>query len=267
DIYNEDQVCALYSELLLMAYIGSHINIVNLVGAVTKRIFYVVMEYCCNGCLRNYLIENKKNYDRLKSNKRKQNRKQYSRNFEDDEEECNDSSCKKLLDYNSVALEDLISYAYQIARGMDYLASMKMIHRDLAARNVLLAEDNVAKICDFGMAKDCYKYDVYTKQSQAMVPVKWLAIESLTHKIYSTKSDVWSFGVLMWELFTFGADPYHGVQMNDRFVERLRNGMRLNQPDTCPDEIYELMKTCWNDDPAGRPNFANLVKSFEDLLQ
>ncbi|KAI4789794.1 hypothetical protein KUCAC02_035024 [Chaenocephalus aceratus] len=114
-------------------------------------------------------------------------------------------------------VRELVSAAYQVSRGMDYLASRKCIHRDLAARNVLVTEDNVMKIADFGLARDVHHIDYYKKTTNGRLPVKWMAPEALFDRIYTHQSDVWSFGVLLWEIFTLGGSPYPGVPVEELF--------------------------------------------------
>ncbi|XP_054166017.1 vascular endothelial growth factor receptor 1-like [Oppia nitens] len=162
---------------------------------------------------------------------------------------------------------DLLCYAFQCARGMQYLAHRKLIHRDLAARNVLLAEDNIVKICDFGLAKDVYKYDNYVKKNDGPLPIKWMAIESIRDKVFTSKSDVWSFGILLYEFFTLGGNPYPGIEIDEEFYKRLKSGYRMEKPDFAPKEIYELMTHCWSAEPKERPDFMEIADFIGALLE
>lgn len=101
----------------------------------------------------------------------------------------------------------------------------------------MLAEDNIVKICDFGLAKDIYKYDNYVKKGDGPLPIKWMAIESIRDKVFTTKSDVWSFAILLWEFFTLGGNPYPGVEIDEEFYKRLKNGYRMEKPDFMPNNM------------------------------
>ncbi|KAK4316390.1 hypothetical protein Pmani_012440 [Petrolisthes manimaculis] len=161
---------------------------------------------------------------------------------------------------------ELLRWAYQIAKGMEYLSFRKVLHGDLAARNILLAENSIVKISDFGLSKDIYKSKNYKKKNDGLVPVKWLALESLQEGVFSTQSDVWSFGVLMWEIFSLGKVPYPGVEVDDIFVTKLEAGLKLDQPKYSTRELYCLMVECWNHNPMERPSFSNLQISLGDIL-
>ncbi|GFY60972.1 vascular endothelial growth factor receptor 1 [Trichonephila inaurata madagascariensis] len=141
-----------------------------------------------------------------------------------------------------------------------------LIHRDLAARNVLLAEDKVVKICDFGLAKDCYKYENYVKKGDGPLPIKWMAIESIRDHVFTTKSDVWSFGILMWEFFTLGRNPYPGIEIDEEFYKKLSAGYRMERPDYCPEDVYHIMQDCWLENPDDRPRFNEISDTLGGLL-
>ncbi|XP_040571322.1 fibroblast growth factor receptor 2 isoform X1 [Lepeophtheirus salmonis] len=149
---------------------------------------------------------------------------------------------------------------------MEYLFGLKFVHRDLAARNVLLTEGYQCKISDFGLTRDVYTYQTYWKKSNGKLPVKWLSPESLFDNKYTSKSDVWSFGILLWELVTFGGCPYPGIPP-ERLVKLLKSGYRMEKPDSCTGEIYEIMTDCWSYNPDARPTFKNLIMRIEILLQ
>lgn len=166
-----------------------------------------------------------------------------------------------------LTMEDLVCYSFQVARGMEFLASRKCIHRDLAARNILLSESDVVKICDFGLARDIYKDPDYVRKGSARLPLKWMAPESIFDKVYTTQSDVWSFGVLLWEIFSLGASPYPGVQINEEFCQRLKEGTRMRAPELATPAIRRIMLSCWAGEPKERPAFSDLVEILGDLLQ
>ncbi|XP_072262332.1 vascular endothelial growth factor receptor 2 isoform X2 [Pyxicephalus adspersus] len=284
---------ALMSELKILSHIGHHLNVVNLLGACTKPggPLMVIVEYCQYGNLSAFLRSKRNDFVlyKTKSVRYRQARQHYVETPRDlkkrlDSIASSQSSAssgfaeeKSLSDVeeeeveevykNQLSMEDLISYSFQVARGMEYMASRKCIHRDLAARNILLAENNVVKICDFGLARDVYKDPDYVRKGDARLPLKWMAPETIFDRVYTTQSDVWSFGVLLWEIFSLGGSPYPGVQIDEDFCRRLKEGTRMRAPDYASVEIYQTMLECWHGDPLQRPTFTELVEHLGNVLQ
>ncbi|XP_045491970.1 vascular endothelial growth factor receptor 1 isoform X3 [Colias croceus] len=161
---------------------------------------------------------------------------------------------------------DLLAWGFQIARGMEYLASRKVLHGDLAARNILLAEDNIVKICDFGLARSIYKNDEYQKKENSPLPVKWLAVECMTDRIFSTQSDIWSFGIVLWELFSLAKTPYPNISPTN-LLKWLLEGHRLEKPTYADDRLYDVMLKCWEQKPTARPSFSQLQEILGSFLE
>ncbi|XP_048347051.1 vascular endothelial growth factor receptor 3 isoform X4 [Sphaerodactylus townsendi] len=286
---------ALMSELKILIHIGNHLNVVNLLGACTKPNgpLMVIVEFCKYGNLSNYLRTKREGFSpyRDKSPRLRIQVRSIVEAVRADRRSRSGTSDSAILNrllmnksqptslpppliqevddlwQSPLTMEDLICYSFQVARGMEFLASRKCIHRDLAARNILLSENNVVKICDFGLARDIYKDPDYVRKGSARLPLKWMAPESIFDKVYTTQSDVWSFGVLLWEIFSLGASPYPGVQINEEFCQRLKDGTRMRAPEYATAEIYRIMLSCWYGDPKERPTFSDLVEILGDLLQ
>lgn len=166
----------------------------------------------------------------------------------------------------SLKLPALIDMASQIASGMAYLESKQLIHRDLAARNILVGENNVVKVADFGLAR-IIEDSEYTARQGAKFPIKWTAPEAALYGKFSIKSDVWSYGILLYELITHGQIPYPAMP-NRQVIEYVDRGYRMPKPPNCecPDSVYSIMLNCWEADPEKRPTFEFLFGFFDDYF-
>jgi len=227
--------------VMKMFYDDPHPNVVRLLGCCTsgsdKEQILLIMEYVAKGKLQEFL--------------RKSRAEQDYGNLH--------GASQKLTS------RDLTTFCYQVARGMEYLAAKKVIHRDLAARNILVSELNVCKVADFGFSRDVMANNIYERKSEGRLPIRWMAPEALYDNIYTTKTDVWSYGVLMWEIVTLGSTPYPGMSGSE-VMKKVREGQRLEKPEHCDREIYNMMFYCWDKDPTERPTFTNLVQNLESLL-
>uniref|UniRef100_A0A8I6ANB5 Fibroblast growth factor receptor n=1 Tax=Rattus norvegicus TaxID=10116 RepID=A0A8I6ANB5_RAT len=241
DNASDKDLADLISEMEMMKLIGRHKNIINLLGVCTQEgPLYVIVEYAAKGNLREFLRARRPPGPDLSPDGPRSSE-------------------------GPLSFPALVSCAYQVARGMQYLESRKCIHRDLAARNVLVTEDDVMKIADFGLARGVHHIDYYKKTSNGRLPVKWMAPEALFDRVYTHQSDVWSFGILLWEIFTLGGSPYPGIPVEELF-SLLREGHRMERPPNCPSELYGLMRECWHAAPSQRPTFKQLVEALDKVL-
>ncbi|XP_039633778.1 macrophage colony-stimulating factor 1 receptor 2-like [Perca fluviatilis] len=265
---------ALMSELKILGYLGYHDNIVNLLGACTRGgPMLMITEYCSHGDLLNFLRARAQDFmasmlsvDEVKGEVFYKN----SRLRSDSGISCC-SEYQEMLPALSpgqthLGVHDLMRFSYQVAQGLDFLSTRNCIHRDVAARNVLLTDRCVAKICDFGLARDIRNDDSYIVQGNARLPVKWMAPESIFQCVYTVQSDVWSYGVLLWETFSLGKSPYPNVAVDTNFYKMIQDGRHMDQPDFAPAEMYKLMKLCWSLEPTDRPTFKMIGQLISRLL-
>nr|XP_023665294.1 tyrosine-protein kinase ABL1-like isoform X1 [Paramormyrops kingsleyae] len=204
-----------------------HPNLVQLLGVCTREPpFYIITEFMTHGNLLDYLRE------------------------------CNREEVNAVV---------LLYMATQISSAMEYLEKKNFIHRDLAARNCLVGENHLVKVADFGLSR-LMTGDTYTAHAGAKFPIKWTAPESLAYNKFSIKSDVWAFGVLLWEIATYGLSPYPGIDLSQVY-ELLEKEYRMDRPEGCPEKVYELMRACWKWVPAERPSFAEIHQAFETMFQ
>ncbi|KAK6180238.1 hypothetical protein SNE40_012428 [Patella caerulea] len=224
------------NELNIWKKVGKHPNVVCLVGACHIRgVMYVAMEYARYGDLRTFLRRSRKNKDHHTY--------------------ANMAS--------TLRQTTLLKFALDTVSGLAYIAEKGIIHRDVAARNVLLADHLTAKIADFGLSKND---DTYVKTSRTRVPVRWMAVESLFNNTYTTKSDVWGFGILLWEIFTLGGTPYACIDTQQLF-NFLKDGYRLKKPSLCDQNLYAMMLQCWNERPERRPTFPEIQGRLQRIIE
>lgn len=286
-----DEKEALMSELKIMSHLGQHENIVNLLGACTHGgPVLVITEYCCYGDLLNFLrrkaeatlgpslspgqdpgyknIHLEKKYVRRDSGFSSQGVDTYVE-MRPVSTSSNDSFSEQDLDKDGwpLELQDLLHFSSQVAQGMAFLASKNCIHRDVAARNVLLTSGRVAKIGDFGLARDIMNDSNYIVKGNARLPVKWMAPESIFDCVYTVQSDVWSYGILLWEIFSLGLNPYPGILVNSKFYKLVKDGYQMAQPAFAPKNIYGIMQACWALEPTHRPTFQQICSLLQEQAQ
>ncbi|XP_015601901.1 uncharacterized protein LOC107270943 isoform X2 [Cephus cinctus] len=231
----------LVRELEIMQQLGNHPNVVTLLGCCTdEEPHYLILEYVMYGKLLAYLRDHRTRQDFY--------------NFSED----------------SAALtsRDLTVFGYCVARGMEYLSSKKIIHRDLAARNVLVDHNKLCKIADFGMSRFANEDGevIEARHGRNALPIRWMAPESLIYSLFTTKTDVWSFGILMWEIVTLGSTPYPDMTARE-VMRNVQNGYRLERPSHCRSELFRVISRCWQADPDRRPEFQTLRRDLAQLLE
>ncbi|KAK5639789.1 hypothetical protein RI129_010600 [Pyrocoelia pectoralis] len=224
---HEAEVDFLMEALIMSKF--NHPNIVHFIGVCfDKHPRFIVLELLAGGDLKNFLRESRPKPDKS----------------------------------GSLTMKDLIMIAIDVAKGCNYMEENRFIHRDIAARNCLLTTKGpgrVVKIADFGMSRDIYRSDYYRKGGRAMLPIKWMPPEAFLDGIFTAKTDVWSFGVLLWEIMSMGYMPYTGCA-NRQVMQLVTSGGRLEPPTNCPGPIYGIMTQCWHPDPDQRPNFKLILE-------
>ncbi|XP_069846328.1 high affinity nerve growth factor receptor isoform X2 [Dipodomys merriami] len=165
-----------------------------------------------------------------------------------------------------LGLGQLLAVASQVAAGMVYLASLHFVHRDLATRNCLVGQGLVVKIGDFGMSRDIYSTDYYRVGGRTMLPIRWMPPESILYRKFTTESDVWSFGVVLWEIFTYGKQPWYQLS-NTEAIECITQGRELERPRACPPEVYAIMRGCWQREPQQRHSIKDVHARLQALAQ
>lgn len=210
----------------------NHANVVRLLGLCREaEPHYMVLEYVDLGDLKQFLRISKNKDEKLKS--------------------------------QPLSTKQKVALCSQVALGMEHLSNNRFVHKDLAARNCLISAQRQVKVSALGLSKDVYNSEYYHFR-QAWVPLRWMSPEAVLEGDFSTKSDVWAFGVLMWEVFTHGEMP-HGGQADDEVLADLQAGKaRLPQPEGCPSKLYRLMQRCWAPNPKDRPSFSEIASTLGD---
>uniref|UniRef100_A0A1I7U1A5 receptor protein-tyrosine kinase n=1 Tax=Caenorhabditis tropicalis TaxID=1561998 RepID=A0A1I7U1A5_9PELO len=263
DPYNLAQQKMIAEELKVMCAIDKHPNVLALIGGVTANMrkgqLLIVTEYIDGGELRGLLRKTK---PLLSMNLSKMKYQLMTKSSLETEKLLSDNNS------NFLSTSDLLSFALQIANGMEFLARVPCVHRDLACRNILVTKTKIIRVADFGLAKKHSNKTYYRVKNikDTQMPVRWMAPESLQNHTYTQKSDVWSFGICLYEIFSLGNLPYPNVINVVDVFDYIVQGHINSQPEYCHEEMYELMKLCWQSSPEDRPPFSACVQYLKSHM-
>lgn len=269
----EDLKYQLFREVEMMKIIGRHRHIVGFHGCcIDGPRLCLLMEYCPYGDLHTMLIN-------LRSKQKVYIFENYASPDSNGENGIhhaeNSTSTVAMLQPEETGIQanivtgkmsQLLSYMLQVALGMKHISSLKLVHRDIAARNILLFTENIVKIGDFGLMRDVYENKTYSMIDQKRLPVRWMSIEAISKQTFTMWSDVWSYGILMWEIITLGIHPYPDLG-NEQILPFLNSNRRLPKTDLCSQELYDVMLSCWNETPTSRPTFQDLCHKLGSILE
>ncbi|XP_065842889.1 tyrosine-protein kinase receptor torso-like isoform X5 [Oscarella lobularis] len=254
-----------------MKRIGRHPHIVCMLACITAaQPLSLIVEYCGHGDLLSFLqrrrvevfLNTKTSRTSTPSLSECDGENENEKGSEEEEIE---EECIKEVTWE-LTPSDLLSFAWQIASGMEYLCGNNLVHRDLACRNVLIGDNKILKVSDFGLTKAVYEDGAYNQKTARRLPFRWMSVEAIIHRLFSEKSDVWSYGVVLWEIVTLGCFPYPFLASKD-LLFHLRSGNRLECPENCSRELYEIMFECWRSEPEMRPTFEKLSTQLGKMLE
>uniref|UniRef100_A0A8K9X799 receptor protein-tyrosine kinase n=1 Tax=Oncorhynchus mykiss TaxID=8022 RepID=A0A8K9X799_ONCMY len=254
---HSDEREALMSELKILSHLGQHKNIVNLLGACTQAgPVLVITEYCSHGDLLNFLRHKQETFLNTVMNM-----PEVPEETSDYKNVCEE---KQFIRSDS-GISSVSSDSYLEMRPV--LPNSPCCNDVVCCgKNVLLTDRRVAKICDFGLARDIMNDSNYVVKGNARLPVKWMAPESIFDCLYTVQSDVWSYGILLWEIFSLGKSPYPSILVDTKFYKMIESGYQMSRPDFAPPEMYTIMKMCWNLEPTERPTFSKISQLIERVL-
>ncbi|XP_065683176.1 uncharacterized protein LOC100198829 isoform X2 [Hydra vulgaris] len=268
DSASQQEIDDFREEINFMKKIAYHHNIVNMLGCSTvKKPLCLITEFMENGDLLEFLRDR-----RTKLRVQKDERIAYAPSVQPFERTTVRNSTTEAI-YHEIPLEDieiitpkdLLSFAYQVASGMEFLSKNKVVHRELSARKILVGAKKNIKVSIFGLSQRYQNELNYTSNKSCRLPIKWMSIEAFLDLVFTSYSDVWAYGVVLYEIVTLGGTPYPTIS-NNELLEFLKSGKRMDRPDNCSTTLYNIMLQCWNENPLLRPSFAELRDHLEELL-
>ncbi|CAG2110074.1 unnamed protein product [Medioppia subpectinata] len=248
----------LLKELDIMLQLGNHPNVVKLLGCCTETMpYFLIMEFVSNGKLLSFLRRHRTDKTYYNNN-----------NNSDNYNSMNSSGYKTDSGDKNLSANDLVLFAYQISKGMEFISSHGIIHRDLAARNILIDDRKTCKVADFGLSRSIRDKDgdQYEQKTGGQMPVRWMSPESLSMGVFSAKSDVWAYAVLLWEIVTLGSTPYIGLSAQE-VIKYVTEGHIVDRPQHCSDRFYELMSMCFRYDCDNRLSFTDIRVKLSEMIE